>query len=93
MAIYVDNIVDWGEIARARGLRHAKWCHLFADTREELHEFGSMLGLRRSWFQDDPVRWHYDITPSKRTQALRLGAVEVDHGFVADLMNRRRECG
>lgn len=94
MSVYVDEIRDWGLIARARGLRHTHWCHLTADTEEELHAFAARLGLRRSWFQkksDRDYRWHYDIVPSKRAQAVRLGAQEVDRRFIGQLMVRRQE--
>lgn len=56
--------------------------------------FASRLGLRRSWFQkknDRDYRWHYDIVPTKRTQAIRLGAVEVDRRFIGQLMIRRQQ--
>ena len=94
MAVYVDETRDWTLIARARGLRHTHWCHLTADTEAELHAFAAKLGLRRSWFQkksDRDYRWHYDIVPSKRAQAVRLGAVEVDRRFVGQLMIRRQQ--
>lgn len=93
MAVYVDEILDWTPIAQARGLRHTHWCHLTADTEQELHAFAARLGLRRSWYQrkgPNDVGWHYDIVPSKRAQAVRLGAREVDHGFIAQLMDQRR---
>ncbi|MEU1663624.1 DUF4031 domain-containing protein [Streptomyces sparsogenes] len=93
MTVYVDEVRDYTLIAKARRLRHTHWCHLTADTEEELHAFAKRLGLRRSWFQkksEQDYRWHYDITPPKRAQAVRLGAVEIDrHGVVA-LMDARR---
>lgn len=47
-------------------------------SEDELHEFATRLGLKRSWFQGRPKHTaHYDITPSKRTLAISLGAVEV----------------
>lgn len=94
MTVYVDEVRDWTIIARARGLRHTHWCHLTADTEAELHTFAARLGLKRAWFQkksDRDYRWHYDIVPSKRAQAVRLGAREVDRRFVGQLMIRRRE--
>lgn len=93
MAVYVDEILDWTLIAQARGLRYTHWCHLTADTEQELHAFAARLGLRRSWYQRkgrNDVAWHYDIVPSKRAHAVRLGAQEVDHGFIAQLMDQRR---
>lgn len=52
-------------------------CHLFADTVQELHTFAFRLGLRRAWFQDHRRLPHYDLTESKRVQAIALGAREV----------------
>jgi hypothetical protein len=88
MPVYVDEIKDYTRIAKARRLRHTHWCHLVADTREELHVFAAQLGLRRSWFHG--YRWHYDITPPKRARAVKLGAAEIDHHGVVDLMAERR---
>lgn len=93
MPVYVDEIRDWTVLAKARGLRHTHWCHLTADTEAELHEFAAQLGLRRSWFQkksERDYRWHYDVTPPKRAQAIRLGAVEIDRAQVVALMDARR---
>lgn len=87
MTVYVDDV----RIPATVGRFTAKWSHLTADTREELHEFAARLGLRRSHFQDPVVNgkpratpgtraaenWHYDVTESKRQQAIRLGAVPV----------------
>lgn len=93
MAVYVDETLDWTEVAKANRLQHTHWCHLTADTEEELHTFAAKLGLRRSWYQrkgPNDVRWHYDVTPPKRAQAVKLGANEVDFRFMASLMSRRR---
>ena len=75
MTIYVDAAIHpW---------RGRMWCHLFTDSEdiEELHAFARRLGLRRHWFQQPPrASWcHYDITESKRGQAIKLGAVETDY--------------
>ena len=66
MAVYVDNEqIAW---------RGKKWCHLVADSLEELHAFALQLGLRRAWFQDHASYPHYDVTISVRERALALGA-------------------
>ena len=93
MTVYVDEVKDYTVISEARGLRHTHWCHLTADTEQELHVFADALGLRRSWYQrksPTDYRWHYDVTPSKRAQTVRLGAIEVDRQFMRQLMARRR---
>ena len=74
--------------------RGRRWCHLLADTDEELHTFAAELGLRRAWFQHKPERpWqdHYDIPEEMRHEAVRAGAVEVDLRHVARHLRARRE--
>lgn len=49
-------------------------CHLTADDEEELVAFGAKMGLaRRHLHRAGEV--HFDLTPAKRIEALRLGAV------------------
>jgi hypothetical protein len=89
MAVYVDPLTQYnrgcyhgeGRDQAARvGARNAHlWCHLFADTTDELHAFAERLGLVRSWFQGD----HYDLTPKRRAAAGAAGALEVDKRTLA----------
>ena len=68
MAVYVDNVrIRW---------RGKLWCHLVADSLEELHSFAQQLGLKRYWFQDAASYPHYDVTIETRQRALSVGAVE-----------------
>jgi hypothetical protein len=68
MAVYVDNMrTVW---------RGRLWCHLVADSIEELHEFAKRLGMKRKWFQHTASYPHYDITVEVRVLALELGAIE-----------------
>lgn len=55
-----------------------RWCHLWADTVEELHALAARIGLRRSWFQSHTRLPHYDLTPSKRALAIAAGANATD---------------
>lgn len=67
MAVYVDDArISW---------RGKQWCHMVADTVDELHEFASRLGLKPEWFQRKTLYPHYDVTVSVRERALKLGAV------------------
>ena len=81
MTVYVDDLVDYGEMVRGYARRYGTvWCHMSCDGNdEELHDMARRLGLRRSYAQDmdNPRHFfhHYDLIPSKRAQALRLGAV------------------
>lgn len=46
------------------GLRFERFCHLLADTHDELHAMADALGIPRRFFQDHPWRWHHDPCPS-----------------------------
>lgn len=67
MTIYVDNVkVKWAG---------SEWCHLVADTLDELHSFASKIGLRRQWFQSSASYPHYDVKLAVRAKAIQYGAV------------------
>jgi len=67
------------------------WCHLEADTLEELHQFAQRLGLKREWFQDKPAHPHYDITSSVRQRAVRLGAIEMSNEQMVTFWKRQSD--
>lgn len=85
MAVYVDDAIwPW---------RGDLWCHLMADTDEELHAFGERLGLKRIWLQHRPARpWldHYDLPGYGRDQAIELGAIPVERREIVELIRRKR---
>jgi len=100
VTVYVDDI---GIPARVGGLS-GRWSHLIADSQQELHAFAARLGLKRAWFQDPTVNgkptpvkpgcraaenWHYDVTASKRTLAIKLGAVAVSWRDLHDIIDAR----
>jgi hypothetical protein len=74
MTVYVDKV----EIPATVGRHTSVWCHLVADTSEELEAFARRLRLQPSWIQHKGT-WseHYDLTAGKRRQAVALGAVEL----------------
>jgi hypothetical protein len=111
MAVYVDPLFQWpieetAPAARAVARRNGgRWCHLVADSIEELHAFAVALRLRRTWFQNRGLP-HYDLTPGKRAEAIRRGAVDLtqEHASKLFLVLRKeaarrdrvpfcRECG
>lgn len=70
MTIYVDEINTYPS---------GQWCHMMSDSGvDELHTMAAKLGLRRAWFQNKPRFPHYDLRPSKRLLAIKLGAVAVE---------------
>lgn len=86
MACYVDAARAYP----AAGLRFTTFCHLLADTRDELHAMADRLGVPRRFFQDHPWRWHYDLPEHVRAEAVRYGAREVDLHETGALLRRRR---
>lgn len=82
MAVYVDE-----EAIRWRG---REWCHLVADSLDELHSFAAKLGLRRSWFQSKTRYPHYDVTTSVRTRAIALGAHNADRDTIVSCARQMR---
>lgn len=90
MTVYVDDMRMPARVGRLQ----ARWSHLMADTDEELHAFAARLGLKRSWHQKPGTAIsHYDVTDSRRQEALRLGAVPI--GYMSresmDLVRRKRD--
>ena len=82
MAVYVDS-----EGIRWRG---KEWCHLVADSIEELHDFAARLGLQRRWFQSKGRYPHYDVTMMVRSRALLMGAVDADRATLIACCRRVR---
>jgi hypothetical protein len=78
VTVYVDD----AHIAARVGRLTSTWCHLWADTPDELHAFAALIGMKRAWYQGPPRHpiWHYDLTAPKRVLAVRKGAVEVEAG-------------
>ncbi|RYG42614.1 DUF4031 domain-containing protein [bacterium] len=84
MAVYVDKLFE------ARPIHgQTLWCHMTADTLEELHAMAERLGMKREWFQDKRTP-HYDLPPSRRILAIELGAVEIDQYALARARIRAR---
>jgi hypothetical protein len=76
MGVFVDRTEEYPfdyvhPEARKVGLT---WCHLWADSVDELHAFAAWVGLPRSRFHVSRSGPHYDLTPDEREQALDLGA-------------------
>lgn len=76
---------------------HWKWkeaCHLFTDGDVDgLHVLAELIGLNRQWFQDRPDLPHYELTFSKRNQAIAQGAEEVSDVFLVELIQQNRMTG
>ncbi len=84
MTVYVDRPL-WRFAGR-------KWCHLLADSPEELHGFAARLGITRLSYQGPPKTSapHYDITGLERSRALALGAVACGREEIVAVFRRVR---
>ena len=82
MAVYVDDPL-W------RWAGH-KWCHMLADSEEELHRFAAMIGVHHLLYQGPPKTSapHYDITGLERVRALKLGAVACNREQIVAVFRR-----
>jgi hypothetical protein len=97
--IYVDSLMwhvmpvaYWNAQAQWVGDRNEhRWCHLFADTPEELHAFAYRIKLRPEWARrSNNGILHYDLTPTRRKAAVAAGARELNHRRLAELVRRQR---
>lgn len=80
MAAYVDDLKSTAPyVNNGKGFanRFSQYCHLIADTEEELHEFAKKIGMRREWAQHHGRMVHYDLTASRRVRAVKEGAVRI----------------
>lgn len=79
MAVYVDGVFEWTPSGKQAARHGSKWCHLAADSTRELVAFAARLGLPEKYLQmGGGGRFpHFDLTPTKRKQAVAWGAQEV----------------
>jgi len=91
--VYVDPLQTYSlsqyrdrQAARVGVRTGHRWCHLVADTSNELHAFAERLGLKRAWYRNG----HYNLTPSKRAQAVAAGAVECSPRELVKVLRRVR---
>lgn len=82
--IFVDALAPCAPNAR---WRWTEACHLYTwpGWLEDLHRLAGRIGLRRAWFQHKADSLpHYDLNPSRRAAAIRLGAVESNRRHVVN---------
>ena len=67
MSIYVDFMQ-----IEFKGYR---WCHMLADTLQELHDFAALIDVDKRLFHRNASYPHYDVTVQMRETALEYGAI------------------
>ena len=81
MPVYVDS--------ERNEFRRMVMCHMIADTLDELHAMADRIGMRREWFQPYSHP-HYDLSLTKRAEAVKAGAVELGRREFVAVMRRVR---
>ena len=95
MTVYVDALFTMrakkgGAILVGKRYGH-RWCHMVADTDDELFAMAEKLGLERRWVQESgTARVHFDLTPPKRAAAIAAGAVEIDMRQLVEIFRSKR---
>ncbi len=70
MVVYVDPV---RYVRRTNQWPWPTSCHMIADSEDELHAMAKRIGMKRRWYQDG----HYDLTATRRKQAIALKAREI----------------
>jgi len=68
--------VDWIQKCDRNNIwNYDQFCHLYADTKEELINFAVKIGLKPEWLQKSNFDiYHFDLTINKRNNAIANGA-------------------
>ena len=76
MAIYVDFVqIEF---------RGYQWCHMLADSLQELHDFADLIEVDKRLFHRHASYPHYDITTQMRETALKNGAIKATRKQIID---------
>jgi hypothetical protein len=77
VSVYVDDMeAEFGRLVM---------CHMVADTSEELKAMAAKIGVQAKWIQyPNTLREHFDICLSKRSLAVKYGAIEVSMRWVGE---------
>ena len=80
MAIYVDFVqIEF---------KGYKWCHMLADTLQELHDFAALIEVDKRLFHRNASYPHYDVTVQMREIAIEQGAIPADRKKIIECAKR-----
>ncbi len=97
MTVFVDKIFEYplSYVKKEARKFGKKWCHMITDGKlKELHDMAERIGLRKAFFQSSKhgsSSPHYDLIPSKRTLAIRYGAIEISERKLVSIIKENRE--
>lgn len=88
MSVYVDDLVEYplGKVKQAARVKY--WCHMWADSDDELQKMARLIGCHLAWFQNRPGFPHYDLSQTYRARAVEQGAVEME---VIEWLRKQRD--
>jgi hypothetical protein len=94
--VYVDQLTQYykscytgtnpKQAIRVGNKNNHYWCHLVADSLEELNKFAIKIDLKLIWLQKD----HYDLTPTRRIMAIKNGAIEITRKQLVAILRKYR---
>lgn len=65
-------------------------CHMMADSKEELLDMATKIGVPHKWIQyPDTEHEHFDVCLSKKKRALAFGAKEIGHKELRELLIKK----
>lgn len=91
MAVYVDPILMYTPENGQTKRRGYRWCHMIADTPEELREMAEKIGASKRYLHHaETEKEHFDLTPPRRASAVYHGAIEISQkDLVQRIMEKR----
>jgi hypothetical protein len=92
MTAYVDDMGLQATVQNGDQQVTGKWCHLFADTHEELMAVAEKAGLNPKWIQDAGTPdEHFDVTGKKILAVVKAGAQPVSWRFTGQYFAERHD--
>lgn len=78
MSVYIDDAFIDATVGSGDRRFRSRWCHLVADSTDELLQFAGRLGMDERWLQrrGEPGE-HFDVPEPRRDRAVLCGAVEI----------------
>lgn len=78
MSVYIDDAFIDATVGSADRRFRSRWCHLVADSSEELLQVAERLGIDQRWLQrrGEPGE-HFDLPEPRREHAVQYGAIEI----------------